>query len=325
MKNKAKIRCICSDLIDAIDRYIEKADNDLAAKLKKSGFLKAKFSVKRISELEDLLNDALEKEADGIIEGAGKAKSLDDVDVDKLLADNSVQEEIAEIMAEHYEGVLPELTDAYIKHADKDLSFISSTKRTSAWVKLWSEQVAEFMEDSSSKKIGALLEEHLKSGKGIDEFVRALQDNGIRNERYRARTVAVTETLRAHSVAHNDAMMQNPCVIEKIWRHTGQQNNTPRPNHVAMNGQKVKKDEPFTLIGADGLTYEPMHPHDSTLPVGETANCHCIVQDGIDPDIIGLPLEERQRMQEEALADLDEEWEAEMRAKHQAEHKKNTD
>ncbi len=325
MRDKATVLCACNDLLDTIDRYIEKAKGDLSDKLKKAGFLKTKFSVKRLSEFEDLLNDALEKEADGIINDVGKAKGLDDIDVDQLLSKNSLREEIAELIEDHYDDVLPELTDAYIKQADKDLSFISSMKRTTAWVKLWSEQVAEFMEESSSKKIAALLEEHLKSGKGIDEFVRALQDKGIRNERYRARTVAVTETLRAHSIAHNDAMMQNPCVIEKIWRHTGNQNNTPRPNHVAMNGQKVKKTEMFMLTGADGLAYMAQYPRDPSLPVGETANCHCIVQDGIDPDIIGLPLEERQRMQEEALAELDDDWEAEMRAKYQAEHKENTD
>ena len=97
-------------------------------------------------------------------------------------------------------------------------------------------------------------------------------------------------------------------------------NNTPRPNHVAMNGQKVKKDETFTLIGADGSTYQPKYPRDPVLPVGETANCHCIAQDGIDEDILGLPLEERQKMQEEALADLDDDWEKEMDEKHKEEH-----
>ena len=318
--NRADVLCACSALSKAIDRYIEKADSNLASKLKKAGFLKAKFSVKRLSELESAVGDALEKEWEIFIEEARKAKKLSDIDIDKLLSASGASEEIAEIISEHYSDILPELTDAYIKHSDKGLAYITATKRTSAWVKSWSEELAEKMKLTTHDKIASLLDDHIKSGKGVDEFVRALQDSGIRTERYRARTVAVTETLRAHSVAHYDAALQNPCVVDKIWRHTGLRNNTPRPNHVAMNGQKVKKDEPFTLIGADGNTYEPQYPRDPDLPVGETANCHCIAQDGIDEDILGLPLEERQRLQQEALDELDDAWEEEMDAKHREEH-----
>lgn len=323
MKNNALILCACDELLSSIDDYIEKASNKLASKLKKAGFLKAKFSVKRLSELEDKLTSALEKETEAVTEGAKKANKLEDINLDKLLSDNSAKKEIAGLMSSHYSDVLPELTDAYIKQTDKGLAYISATKRTSAWVSEWSEKLADLMDISSQKdKIAELLDDHIKSGKGIDDFVRALQESGIRNERYRARTVAVTETLRAHSVAHNDAMLQNPCVTDKIWRHSGTRNVTPRPNHVAMNGQKVAKDKPFTLIGADGLAYYPMFPRDPDLPVGETANCHCIAQDGIDEDILGLPLEERQKMQEEALADLDDDWEQEMDEKHKEEHSK---
>lgn len=320
--NRAAVLCACSDLSAAIDRYIEKADDNLASKLKNAGFLKAKFSVKRLSEMESAVGDALEKEWERLIEEAKKAKKLSDIDVDKLLSASSMSEEIAEIISEQYSDVLPELIDAYIKAADKGLAFIAATKRTTEWVAEWGEQLAEKMKLTTHNKISALLEEHLKNGNGVEDFVRALQDSGIRTERYRARTVAVTEMLRAHSVAHHEAALQNPCVVDKIWRHTGAHKNTPRPNHVDMDGQKVKKDEPFTLIGADGATYEPQYPRDPSLPVGETANCHCIAQDGIDEKILGLPLEERKRLQEEAIAELDEAWEAEMDAKHRAEHSK---
>ena len=305
MKNKAEVLCACSDLIAEIDRFIEKASDDLAANLKKRGFLKAKFSVKRLSELEDAIAEALEKEAQGVADGAKKATDLDSVDVEYLISSTGAGEDIADALSDHYDKVLPELTDAYIKHSDKGLGFVASTKRTSDWVKSWSEQVAEFMEKTSIDKIQSLLDDHIKSGKGIDYFVNALLDSGIRTERYRARTVAVTETLRAHSIAHHEATLQNPCVVQKMWRHTGAHKNNPRPNHVAMDGKKVAKDKPFTLIGADGGTYYPQFPLDPSLPVGESANCHCITQDIVDDDILGLPLEERQKMQQEALADLD--------------------
>ena len=43
-----------------------------------------------------------------------------------------------------------------------------------------------------------------------------------------------------------------------MWKHTGAYRNDPRQNHVDMDGVRVLKDQPFTLIGADGNTYYPM-------------------------------------------------------------------
>lgn len=155
-------------------------------------------------------------------------------------------------------------------------------------------------------------------GKGIAEFTQALIDGGIRSERYRARATALTETLRAHSVAQQEALIQNPAVESKEWVHTGAYRNTPRENHVAMNGVIVPKDEPFVLEGADGVTYYPMYPRDPSLPPGESVNCHCIHRGVVNDDILGLPLEERKRLQQEAIDAMDDEWEKELDAKNKA-------
>lgn len=68
-------------------------------------------------------------------------------------------------------------------------------------------------------------------------------DGGWRTEYYQAKRVAVTEVLRAHSVAKEEAIQQSPVVDMKEWRHTGVHKIKPRPNHVAMDGQVVPKDQ----------------------------------------------------------------------------------
>ena len=128
----------------------------------------------------------------------------------------------------------------------------------------------------------------------------------------------MTEMLRAHSVAQQEAMTQNPAVEDKKWVHTGEYRNKPRANHVEMDGQVVRKDQPFTLNGADGNVYFPMYPRDSELPVGEVANCHCIHQGIPNADVLGLSLEERQRLQEQAIAEDDGLWERELDAQNRA-------
>ena len=72
-------------------------------------------------------------------------------------------------------------------------------------------------------------------------------DGGWRTEYYQAKRVAVTEVLRAHSVAKEEAIQQSPVVDMKEWRHTGVHKIKPRPNHVAMDGQVVPKDQPCLL------------------------------------------------------------------------------
>ena len=109
--------------------------------------------------------------------------------------------------------------------------------------------------------------------------------------------------------------MQSPAVEEKEWKHTGSYRNTPRQNHVDMNGQRVPKGDTYTLIGADGRTYHPAYPRDSILPAGESINCKCISQAIVSEAVLGLSIEERRKLQAEAVAEMDEAWEAEQERK----------
>ena len=88
-----------------------------------------------------------------------------------------------------------------------------------------------------------------------------------------------------------------------MWKHTGGHRNKPRENHQRLadgDGAIVRKDQPFTLEGADGNVYHPMYPRDSILPTGESVNCHCIHQGIVNEDVLGLSLEERQELQRRA-------------------------
>ena len=174
------------------------------------------------------------------------------------------------------------------------------------------------MKLDSETQIENILTTAIAEGSSVAEVTQAIIDSGIRDEYYRARRTSVTEMLRVHSVAQQEALMQSPSVEEKAWVHTGSYKNTPRQNPVDMNGVRVPKSETFTLIGADGVTYYPMYPRDSILPPGESVNCHCLVQPIVSEDVLGLPLEERQKLQAEALAAMDDSWEAELDATNRA-------
>lgn len=307
-------------LIKAIDAFLAKADDELSETLDEAGFAEPKKTVKDAAALEDALTDALESETKYFRAKAKKAVNLEAFAKSwpEIIEGDTTDEQLARLFVEDFEENIPKLATAYMKKIDPKLTVKTITARTTAWAADWGERLGGLMKLESHKEIEKLLTDMLKDGKSVTEFTQALIDGGIRSERYRARATALTEALRAHSVAQQEALIQNPAVEDKEWVHTGSHKNEPRENHVAMNGVIVPKNEPFTLEGADGVTYYPMYPRDPILPPGESINCHCIHRGVVNADVLGLPLEERKRLQQEAIDADDGEWEKELDAKNKA-------
>ena len=311
----------CGPLIKAIDAYIQKADDGLADALGAEGYIKPKKALKYAQDIEDSVAEALLEETDYILAEAEKAVDLETFAADiwpGVKLNDAAKSKLATVFTERLSEFLPEYIGYYIAQTDRGLKLTQVSKRTLAWVKSWSKDLGEIMQLNSHKEIERILEKGLAEGSGITEFTRAILDSGIRDEYYKARRVAVTEVLRAHSVAQQEAYMQSPAVSEKMWKHTGEYRNEPRQNHVDMDGQRVPVEEPYELIGADGGTYEPMYPRDPLLPPEESINCHCISQPVVSEETLGLPLEERQRLQQEAIDAMDDEWEKELDAENKA-------
>lgn len=311
----------CRPLIKAIDAYIQKADGDLADALEDEGYVKPKRTLDYLEDMEEQVAAALLAETDYILEAAKGAVALEVFAADiwpGVKLSDELMSKLAAIFAEQLEKFMPEFVEYYIQRTDKKLKLKQVSKRTIAWVKTWSKSLGEIMQLNSHKEIESILEKGLQDGSSIQEFTRSIIDSGIRDEYYKARRVAVTEVLRAHSVAQQEAFMQSPAVEEKMWKHTGAYRNDPRKNHVDMDGQRVPKDQPFELRGIKGGTYYPMYPRDSSLPPEESINCHCISQPVVSAEVLGLSLEERQRLQQQAIEEMDDEWERELDARNKA-------
>lgn len=311
----------CGPLIKAIDAYIARADDGLAEALGVEGYLKPKKTLKYAQDIEDGVAEALFDETDYILAEAEKAVDLETFAADvwpRVKINDAAKVKLTTVFAESLDKFMPEYVGYYLAQTDRELKLAQVSKRTTAWVQSWSKDLGEIMQLNSHKEIERILEKGLAEGQGMAEFTRAILDSGIRDEYYKARRVAVTEVLRAHSVAQQEAFMQSPAVSEKMWKHTGEYRNEPRQNHVDMDGQRVPVEEPFELTGADGGTYAPMYPRDPILPPEESINCHCISQPVVSEEILGLPLEERQRLQQEAVDAMDDEWEKELDAQNRA-------
>ena len=311
----------CQPLIKAIDAYLAKADGDLADALDAEGYAEPQETIGYMQGIEDDVAEALVEETDYFLAEAEKAADLETFAADiwpRVKLNDRLKAKLATVFTEHLSEFMPEFVAYYIAQTDRSLKLEVVSKRTVAWVESWSEQLGEIMQLNSHKEIETILTKGLKDGTGIASFTREILDSGIRDEYYKARRVALTEVLGAHSVAQQEAFMQSPAVVDKAWKHTGAYRNEPRQNHVDMDGQRVPKDAPFSLTGIKGGTYEPMYPRDIILPPEERINCHCICQPVVSEDILGLSLEERQRLQQEAIDTMDDAWERELDARNKA-------
>lgn len=311
----------CRALIKAIDAYLAKEDNDLFEQLTIEGYLEAQASVYTMNEIEELVTALLENNADDLLANLNSA-----VDLKTFFADNwpdikknsKLAQQLYDVFHDEFTAIMPSYVEAYVQQTDAELKVTTLTQRTTDWIKNWSSELAELMKLDTETQIEAVLENGLKDGKSVTEVAAAIADSGIRSPGYRARRVALTEVLRAHGYAQLESYVQSPAVEQKGWRHTGSYRNEPRANHVAMDGVVVGVKEAFTLHGQDGGTYYPMGPRDINLPASESVNCHCILQPIVSADVLGLPLEERQRLQAEAIAEDDGAWIAELEAKNKA-------
>lgn len=305
----------CQSLIKAIDAYIAKADNDLKDELEEAGYLDADGTLKNTQDLEKNLAEALNVDTKIVAEQLEKSDSLDEFVENTwgiYQGASALADDIHEVVENGLTGVIPKLVSSYLHTTDSGLVASTLRQRTTDWISSWSRQLGTIMKLTSHEGIQKILTDAMSKGKSVADVTREIMDSGIRSDLARARATALTEMLTAHSAANQEAMMQSPAVEGKGWRHTGARRNKPRPNHVAMDGQVVPKAEPFDLTGADGGSYKPMYPRDSNLPAGERINCHCIHQPVVSEDILGLPLDERKKLQAEAVAEDDRKWAKEL-------------
>lgn len=312
------------NIIAAIDKYLAKADSDLEKTLKAEGFVEAKETVKTINALEEEIADILQNQTDELLAVLMQAKE-ENVDIDELkkrieqfLEQDYIAADVEMASMDMYETEVPKLADVYMRQSDGELVVENVRQRTADWFQEWSSRLGEITKITTHKQITSLIQKTIAEGSSIQELTRKIQEGGWRSEYYQARRFAVTETLRAHSVAHEEAIQQSPSCDRKEWRHTGGSKNKPRENHVDMDGQIVSKDKPFTLIGRDGTVYYPMYPRDPILPAGESINCHCIHRGIVNDDVLGMSYEERKKLQEEIIATDDAEWEKELYARNKA-------
>lgn len=303
--------CCDAEIIECINRIIEKDNDKLYDKLKKMGIAFAAMTVRQISLLEKLIATAMKKwhksEKTSLLNSESLFSFLSSHTTESE-ADAELVQAVSQAVEETCGDVLQASADQYIRQTDAELSVTEISAPAAAAVSEASVQAGTSVLRHVTDEISNIIQEAINNGDSVDDAAKRIFDGRLRDEYYEARRVAQTEMMRTHAYAKYEALQQSPVVNAKRWRHTGAKGAASRENHVNISGQTVPKDQPFTLTGRDGATYHPMLPHDTALPAAEAINCHCILEAVIDKDLKSLPPEQKAQMQRDNIRMLNENY-----------------
>ena len=300
-------------LISEIDRLIAKADDDLKDSLEAEGYVAADQLVKKINKLEDSIGEALDDDSleflKRIEEATGVSEFIADIWPGIKDADD-LEKALYKIFREQFDEMFRSFTYQWILAEDPVLAEVVEevTKPAEAFIKGWSGQLAKIMNLNTKDAMERILLKAQEKKWSIEELSDAIADSGIREYGYRSRRVALTESLRVESYAQQESMIQNPLAYKKKWKHVMSAH--PRENHMAMDGQEVFKREMFTLTGKSGATYMVLCPRDTSLPVEETANCHCLMETISDENALGMSDDERAALRKKYMDEVNAEYDA---------------
>lgn len=303
-------------LIEAIDHLIVKDTEDFAITLKAGGFVAAERAADHMAQMEDDIGEALDNHTDELLRQMQQAEDVSAFLMEhweEFESEDDLKTMFHGILRDEYISMLEEMTTAWMLSADPILAADQRiTLPARKFISDWSSELADIMQLNTDEMIYSVLAECVNRSLSVEDATLFISESRIRDVGYRARRVAQTEVLRIESYSQLEYMQQDPAVEKKEWWHTGAIKNKPRENHVAISGQIVDVDEPFELIGADGVTYHPMCPRDTSLPASETVNCHCLMKNKKSRKILGMTDDERKALRQKYMDEVDAQWEQKM-------------
>ena len=223
-------------ILNAIDRYLAKADEDMADTLADEGFAEAEETVKAINSLQEDVAETLQGQTEELVAALEDTPEEDwekaQKNVAEMLEGDDIAEQIEEAATVMFEVEVPHLATIYMQETDGELVVDAIRERTQSWIASWSQRLGELMKISTHKQITDIIQSTIDKGESIQKLTQKIMDGGWRSEYYQARRVAVTEVLRAHSVAREEAIQQCPSTDRKEWRHTWAHKNLSAPLHL---------------------------------------------------------------------------------------------
>lgn len=198
-----------------------------------------------------------------------------------LASEAAVQVAIEGLLDPYRERWAVVLEDAWTRGADAgrsaavqefslDISWEITDPNTVDALEEHGQQAAEQTQERMTGDISEALVEGYQEGHGIDEISDTLQEDVFPDmQGYETRRVARTEGISSANRGRLSGF-QDSSATAKTWM--ARDDDDTRDSHDEADNQTVPLGETFSVGGHDA-----MFPGDPSLPVGERANCRCLV------------------------------------------------
>jgi uncharacterized protein with gpF-like domain len=137
------------------------------------------------------------------------------------------------------------------------------------YIRTYGVQHAELINRTTKEQLKKLIEAGIDEGLGTEAIARNIQKQIPSIARYRAATIARTETHTAANVGSQAAAEATGLALVKEW--AAAEDERTRETHNEADGQQVTMDGLFSVGG-----YDLRFPGDPSGPPGETINCRCV-------------------------------------------------
>lgn len=169
-----------------------------------------------------------------------------------------------------------------IRRHNLDISFDIVDPETTAALEDHGRKAAEQTQHRMTGDMASAISDAYQAGYGIDEIAQLLRDDVFEDMKtWEARRCARTEGMaganKGRLISYKDAGAAG-----KRWM--ARDDDDTRDSHENADNQTVPITEPFTI----GKGYSAQYPGDPNLPVGERANCRCLVQPEWDVDELAI-------------------------------------
>ena len=274
------------DAIGYIDKILKSEDDELEKVLGNEGYVLPGATVVHINTLGDKVAVIMDSEKEYFKQNLTDEMLANEEEVIKrlqiIMDADPTDTEFKKLFEAFFEETLPEFAEEYLKKIDDTLEYLANSDTLKDFIEDWSTQLGDWMKLSSYDTMEKMMLDALEHKNDVASVIELLEDSYDFSEG-RARRVAITETLRAHSYSQNDAYMLCPSISKVKWVHNGAKD--PREHHVAMNNVTINKGEKFLLMAPSG-TYAPRFPRDVSLPASESVFCHCTLEAIVDEDFV---------------------------------------
>ncbi|PEE20748.1 hypothetical protein CON95_27010 [Bacillus toyonensis] len=216
--------------------------------------------------------------------------------IDDLFANDKFIEKMQSLTNETFIAVVSLMSAIIMDAIDSDIPFEEMSSGTEQDISEWSNQLAIYMNETTSKALEKEVTSAADEGKTIAAVLIVIKGLSV-FERRRAANIAIDEILTAFSMGQQESYLQSPAVEKKKWLHTAGTKH-PRQNHIQMSGTIVPVDEVFHIAGSSETC---RYPRDANLSPKERRNCQCVAVPVINDETIRMSKKDKESLRQDFL------------------------